>query len=151
MALRPTIRVSRFFDVNSLTSRIERSWARAMKRAGRLIMFEAMDTMKHIKKGVSAPGAFPHRHSKTKVSLRRIWYDYDPRTKTVVVGPAKFKNDDTSNLIEFGGTRVIKQRRGRVRKVRYRARPFMGPSLKKKRSDIAKEFRNTVTTSEVGT
>jgi len=151
MALRPTIRVSRFFDVNSLTSRVERSWARAMKRAGRIVQWEAMDTMKHIKKGTSAPGAFPFRHSKTKVSLRRIWYDYDPRTKTVVVGPAKFKNDDTSNLIEFGGTRVVRRRAGRVRKMRYRARPFMKPSLDKKRDEIKKEFRNTVTVSEVGT
>ena len=150
MAIRPRIRVTRFFDVSSLTSRWERRYAWAMKRIGGKIRWAAMDLpgMKHVTKGTSAPGQPPHRHHKrTRGSLRQIEYDYDPKTKSVVVGPIFFKRGDTPHLIEFGGTRVVTRKRSAARKLQYRARPFMGAALKEARKSgvISSEFRNILT------
>ena len=148
--LTPRVRVTQFFDIGSMASAAERGWAHAMKRVGAAIRRHGQDTMKNRRYGknapVSQPGAFPQRHSTTNNSLRNIQFDYDPRKKSVVVGPVRFKSD-TSHLIEFGGTVVRKRtkKKKNARMMHYAARPFMGPSLEKERPFVAGHFRNVFT------
>ena len=145
--VRPQLRNSQFFDVNSLTTRWERDFARAMKRVGALVRREGQDTMPRIVRTVSRPGEPPHRHKTTKHSLRNIQFDYEPRNKGVVVGPVHFQSGDTPHLIEFGGVKVRRRAGGRSRRMRYRKRPFMAPSLEKVRKEngIPRQFRNVIT------
>lgn len=149
--LRPRVRVTQFFDIGALASAADRAWAHAMKRVGASIRRTGQDTMKNRRYGknapISIPGAYPIRHSTTNNSLRNIQYDYDHASKSVVVGPVRFKSD-TANLIEFGGTAVRKRtaKSKRKRTMHYAARPFMGPSLDKEKPLIADHFRNVFTT-----
>lgn len=148
--LRARVRVTQFFDIGSLASAAERGWAHAMKRVGATIRRTGQDTMPNRRYGknapVSLPGEFPQRHSTTNNSLRNIQFDYDPRKKSVVVGPVRFKSD-TARLIEFGGvvTKKRTEKKKKARRMHYAARPFMKPSFEKEKPFIAGHFKNVFT------
>jgi|GEM_PF-192256 len=109
-------------------------------------------------------------------TLKNILFFLDPRTETVVVGPVKlnqFNRGSTGSsvsvpsLLEFGGSVRIAEERYlgyrtwyrrdmrrkqsphklyRTRLAKYRARPFMGPSLQAeiKAGTIVESWRNAV-------
>jgi hypothetical protein len=93
------------------------------------------------KKGTAPPGNPPHSH---EGSLKRlIYFSYDPRSETVVIGPARFKKGEAPPLLEFGGT--IRRTVGRRKlAMKYPARPFMGPALEKSAPALPAFWRKSV-------
>jgi len=86
------------------------------------------------RRATSKPGEPPFSHVRDdKQSIRNIWFAYDPRNESVVVGPIKFnaKGKNVPAVLEHGGSAVItfvKNGRFVQRRVRIAARPFMRPA-----------------------
>lgn len=109
-----------FLDREKVQKQIGRAQARALSRAGAFVRRRARTQMLRRRKRVSAPGNPPSVHSRSKVdSLKNILYVYDPRSRTVVVGPVKLNQVTPVNgsrstvpeLLEFGGTaRILEER-----------------------------------------
>jgi hypothetical protein len=71
----------------------------------------------------------------------RLFFGYDPASKSVVVGPERVGKADAPPLLEFGGSAV---RKGKP--ARYRPRPFMAPALESevKAGTIPKQWANSI-------
>lgn len=106
---------------------------------------------------VSPAGSPPFR--RTDPGLQTIFYAFDPRAESAIVGPVllngtkRLSSKTGPELHEFGGTAVLKvperatkQRPRRVRVVtaRYPRRPFMGPALEKSANKFPDLWRNSV-------
>ena len=141
---------------------------RELSRCGAYIRTTAMRSMR-IKKGASGAGKPPNAHpsaasiakkkaKKTKITdayLREmLYFGYDPKTKTVVVGPFGFKKSPVPHLHEFGGSLSVRERRvpfgnGGFRTVPggikdYPPRPYMRPALAKELPKFAHLFRGSI-------
>ncbi len=106
-----------FFDRVLVTQYMDRKTASALAKGGGLIRRIAQNSMRSRKKA-SAPGTPPSRHRPRGQGLTYILYVFDPRTKSVVIGPVLFANtvnaDGTTapEVNEFGGR--VKRRAKRV-------------------------------------
>ena len=89
----------------------------------------------------SEPGEPPMRQ--TGALRKGIFYSFDPRTRSVVVGPERESRKDPKSpaTLEFGGTSSIG---GRL--VRIEARPYMGPAMESATQDpkFDQMWRNSV-------
>lgn len=136
---------SMFFDRQKVISATDRGTRRVLSRFGAFVRQRARTSIRR-RKGTSAPGRPPHSHSGL---LRRfIFFGYDPRKRSVVIGPTALSNSggEAPSLLEYGGTtRIRDQRTGRSRTARYRERPYMGPSLEAERPKLPQMWRNSVT------
>jgi hypothetical protein len=118
------------------------------------------------RRGVSAPDAPPHSHVGT---LRRhIYYHYNPKTKSVVIGPARISTlrkkrpgvapvawTNAPALLEWGGktTRRQMNKRGThfvTRPMRYRKRPFMVPAMEATKAKLPAVWRDSIKATNVG-
>jgi hypothetical protein len=95
----------------------------AVNRAGALVRTIPRRSMAY-RAGLdlhSLPGTPPFAHSKTGAKVRRhLYYSYDPRARTVVVGPVPFgMAAGVPAVHEFGysGMRVLRNRRRRKRRL----------------------------------
>ncbi|MFO0806678.1 MAG: hypothetical protein U0791_26530 [Gemmataceae bacterium] len=63
-----------------------------------------------------------------------IFYGFDPRSRSVVVGPAIFRRARVPGLVprilEHGGTGKYADKKGKIRTGTWKPRPFMRPALK---------------------
>ena len=116
-----------FFDGNRIVRGVERANRSALMRAGAFIRRRARSSIRK-RKRISDPGKPPSSHTGRLRGL--ILFGYDRQAETVVVGPkATGGKDQAGETLEHGKT--VRGRRGRRRvRMRYRARPFMGPALK---------------------
>lgn len=155
MQLSLTIQVKDLFlDRQAVIERVDRAKLRALSKAGAYIRRRARSSLRR-RKAISAPGQPPSVHSQDKIAtLKNIWFVYDPGEQSVVVGPVGLhgSSQPVPQLMEFGGTsRVFEAspiargnrwvpvgkrpprwaKRTRTRRAKYKARPFMGPSLDK--------------------
>ncbi len=123
-----------FFDRKAVMDATERAERRNLSKAGSFVRNTARKSIKPRKK-VSRPGSPPSRHRKGKGGIRTIFFVYEPRRSSVVVGAVSFGGSDAPELLEHGGTTTRKLRsrssRGGRKRTRatYRARPFMEPAL----------------------
>lgn len=79
---------------------------------------------------ISSPGN-PPTARKGKAFLRKfLYYAYDIKTKSVVIGPARLNSviGFTPPALEYGGENII-QSRGKIRKANIRKRPYMKPAF----------------------
>ena len=135
---------SLFFDRPKVRRAVDRAKRQVLSRAGAFIRTTAKHSIRK-RRGSSPPGKPPHSH----VGLLRklIFFGYDERTDSVVVGPVGFKRSSAPNVLEFGGTStVVRRRRGKVvkRKVRISKRSYMGPALEKERPKLPKLWASSV-------
>ena len=89
---------------------------------------------------VSEPGETPRSH--TGLLKKFIFYAYDPRSESVVVGPTiqgAAKDRNAPKTLEFGGRVTTRQGNFRVE-----PRPYMGPALDVSRPTFAAMWRNSV-------
>lgn len=145
-----------FFDRARVIEAMDRATVRSMSRVGAFIRTRARTSIRK-RRGISESGSPPHSHIGT---LRgRLFFAYDPDSKSVVVGPEKLGKGEAPSLLEYGGTATrskVLPRGGRPaspaqaaafrRKVvageitvpprqkitytaKYAARPYMGPAL----------------------
>lgn len=128
-----------FFDTDRVMQAVDAKNRRALSRVGAFIQRRSRSSLRRRKK-TSPAGKPPSVHSNAKFeTLKNILFVYEPKTQSVVVGPVRTNERNATavpNLHEFGGSTVIRRRGTRnrpatVRRVRYPARPFMGPAFDK--------------------
>ena len=98
-----------FFDRRAVIDRIGRANAAVLSKAGAFIRRSAKGKIRYAK-SVSKPGNPPHAHESKRGSkdspLRElIFFAYDDRTNSVVIGPTPFR--DTAivpRVLELGGS-----------------------------------------------
>lgn len=133
-AARSSIRKARMKKVGEMSTDERELYERrvdAAKRAGR--------PKPKRPRAASRPGEPPRSQVGT---LRKfLFFSYDPRSESVVVGPARTPADDQDapQTLEFGGTA---ERRGR--RVSVAPRPYMGPALTQEQPKFAALWRNSV-------
>lgn len=124
-----------FFDRKIVADKIDAATRRTLSKAGAFVRTAARGLIRSRKKSAS-PGQPPHSHTGLLKSM--IFFQYEPETKTVVIGPKKFKsnNPTTPEVLEFGG-------KGNNSKT-YRKFPFMAPAIEGERSKFPELFANSV-------
>jgi hypothetical protein len=160
-----------FFDRPAVMRAAGRAKTAALARFAGYVRSVARRSMRRRKGGTSAPGQPPFAHSGEIRDL--LFFAYEPRTGTFVVGPLGFRTKGgvtVPELHEKGGTRTaykgetitVKNPIGRdpttgrffsrgshrvkiTGTIKYPARPFMAPALKTSTPKFAESFRGTVT------
>jgi phage gpG-like protein len=126
-----------FFDRQVVLRAAGKAKREVLSKAGAFIRQTARTSIRK-RKGTSKPGRPPYSH--TGLLRRWILFGYDRNHDSVVVGPVGFKRSKAPNVLEFGGVanrpRWWRRRRNLSRKLRVRARPFMGPALEKERDKL---------------
>lgn len=135
---------SMFFDRPRVMRAVGRAQRRSLSKGGAFIRQTARTSIRK-RKGTSPPGSPPYSH---EGSLRRlIFFGYDDRTDSVVVGPVGFPRSNAPNVLEFGGaTTIYRRRRGRLiqHRVKIASRSFMAPALRKEAPKLPALWRNSV-------
>jgi hypothetical protein len=138
-----------FFRPELILAKADRARRRALSKAGAFVRQRAKTSIRKApmadaetgailrgrrKKGramrpaISKPGDPPYSH---EGSLKRlIFFAYDERRDSVVIGPAVFKNGEAPRLLEHGGAARRRGADGNLRTVHYRPRPYMAPALR---------------------
>ncbi len=156
-----------FFDKPYVMRHVDRARRRVLSRFGAYVRRTAMWSIRRRKK-VSEPGKPPSSHSG---DLKHgILFGYDVGRESVVIGPMPLHGKDTKDaleLLEYGGrTKLRKPRYMRVgpagrdaagrftqgkmvklkrgTRLRYKARPFMGPALEKEKPKLPQMWRDSV-------
>ena len=133
-----------FFDRAKVQRAVGKARRAVLSRAGAFIRQTAKTSIRKRKKS-SPPGKPPSSHMGL---LRKfIFFGYDERSDSVVIGPVGFRKSNAPEVLEQGGVATVTRfRRGKVerRRVRIAARPFMGPALKKETPKLPKLWRNSV-------
>lgn len=143
-----------FFDRQRVIDRLDRRERGALSRFGAFIRRAARRLIRRTKKATSKPGQPPRSHG-PEPNLRTIFFVYEERAHSVIVGPVKFNsgggalNNNVPKTLEHGGVIGFREKRypggewrpllttrrprpgeqRRVRRYRIAARPFMGPAL----------------------
>ena len=141
-----TVSVDMFFDRKKVIRAADSANRKNLSKGGAFIRTAARHSIRK-RKGASPPGSPPRSHS--GLLKRFIFFGYDRSRQTVVVGPMRLnqKVGDAPAALEHGGTSVVVEgTRGRRRKrrVRIRARPFMGPALQKELPKFPSLWANSV-------
>jgi hypothetical protein len=134
-----------FFDSPKVLAAIDRANRKALSRFGAFVRRRARSSMKRRKNKVSRPGQPPF--AKKGMLKNLLFFAFDPKTKSVVVGPATINGSPVPKTHEFGGfLRVRKKENGkRISKpVRFAERPFMAPALKAELPKFAAQFAGTI-------
>lgn len=132
-----------FFDNEKVQKAADRMKIRGLARASGFVRTTARRSIRRRKKN-SFPGEPPHAHSG---EIKLIFFGYDERTGTSVIGPLDFKRRHIPEVLEHGGTSTGYRRNaktGQVERVEYQveARPFMNPALLKAVPVFPGEFKN---------
>ena len=128
-----------FFDSKKVLSATNRAERRVLSRFGAYVRTAARSSIRKRRKP-SEPGKPPSSH--TGLLKRFIYFVYEPRRRSVVIGPARLnqKMGDAPAALEHGGpSRVVaggRRRRRELRTVTIRPRPFMGPAFQKEQPKL---------------
>ena len=133
-----------FFDAAPVIRSVDRATRRVLSKFGAFVRRTAKQSIRKRKKA-SAPGSPPSSH----IGLLRkfIWFGYEPTRRSVVIGPARLTQNDRGeapSLLEYGGSTTL-QRKGKRKRARVRARPFMGPAMAKEQPKLPAMWRDSVT------
>jgi len=135
-----------FFDGKAVRRYMDRKTRRVLSRFGAFVRRTAKQSIRKRKKS-SAPGMPPSSH----IGLLRkfIWFGYDPAKRSVVIGPARLSQKgrgEAPSLLEYGGSiRRGGQRKGKRKRARVQARPFMGPAFEKEQPQLPALWRGSIT------
>jgi len=135
-----------FVDRKAVRSAVDRTARRVLSRFGAFVRRAAKSSIRK-RKRTSAPGKPPSSH--TGLLKKFIFFGYDRQRRSVVIGPQRLnqKVGDAPHALEYGGTStVVEGLRGRrrMRRVRIRARPYMGPAFEQERPKLAAMWRDSV-------
>jgi hypothetical protein len=140
-----------FFDRQIVIDAVGRAGAKNLSKAGSFIRRSARSSLRRRKK-VSPPGEPPSVHTQDRVAtLKNIWFVFEPRQRSVVVGPLKLERsrlegsnrETVPSLHELGGFAVIGNKK-RKRRARYAPRPFMGPAMERELPKFVGLWANSV-------
>jgi hypothetical protein len=129
----------------AVTSRVDPTRRKVLSRFGAFVMRRAKSSIRKRKK-VSKPGSPPS--SRVGFLRKFIFFGYDRGRESVVIGPARLNgvvDPDALSALEHGGTATKEDRRGGGRRrIRVRARPFMGPALEAEKPELPKMWRDSI-------
>ena len=132
-----------FFDSAKVIKRTDRATRRALSKFGAFVRRTSKQSIRKRKK-TSAPGKPPSSH--TGLLKKFIFFGYDARNKSVVIGPERLsqnKRGDAPSVLEYGGSIKVK-RRGQNRSVKIKQRPFMGPAFEKEKQNLPSIWKNSI-------
>jgi len=150
------IKIARiFFDRKDMLDRIDAATKRVFSRFGAYTRRTARQSIRKRKKA-SKPGKPPSSHE--GLLKRFIFFGYDRRQRSVVIGPEKLSgpvSDTALEALEYGGRSrtsdyvwTAGRRRKKVfRNVKIDARPFMGPAFEKEKPKLDGLWHNSVTST----
>ena len=109
-----------FFAKDEILDRLNKGRKKALKKMGAYVRRSARSSLRRRKKA-STPGKPPSVHSQSDIAtLKAIFFTYDARTDSVVIGPLRLNTVDViganrtsflrgsaPSLHEFGGTRRV--------------------------------------------
>lgn len=140
--------LSGFFDRKKVMSAVDKATGRVLSRFGAFVRQTARSSIRR-RKNPSKPGQAPTNW--TGLLKKFLFFRFDRSKRSVVVGPAKLnrKSNDVPQLLEKGGAAPRSERNGRNRNgkrraTRYRARPYMGPAFEKEQKQLPRLWRDSV-------
>lgn len=133
---------SGFFDRGRVMRSMSQAKRKSLSRFGAFVRQRAKTSIRK-RKGVSAPGTPPHSH----VGLIRdnILFALEGEDN-VVIGPFLLNGRSSKGALaalEHGGESLIMQK-GKGRRARIAARPFMQPAFEKELPKAAAGFENSM-------
>lgn len=133
-----------FFDRKAVMGRLDRATRAALSKFGAFVRQRARTSIRR-RRGTSPPLGPPYSHVG---HLRNfLFFAYDRRTETVVIGPAKLNGVVDRNAmvaLEAGGLSSTIDFEGTRRRIRVRRRPFMGPALEAEKPGLPALWRDTI-------
>lgn len=131
-----------FFDSKAVVGAVDKTTRRVLSKFGAFVRRSAKSSIRRRRKA-SAPGQPPSSH--TGLLKKLIFFGYEPRKRSVVIGPARLsqKIGDAPHALEHGGTSAVR-RRGKAKRTTVAARPFMGPALAKEEPKLPAMWRDSV-------
>ena len=132
-----------FFDSSSVTSKVSDATRRVFSKFGAYVRQTAKQSIRK-RKRPSPPGTPPSSH--TGLLKKFIFFGYEPTQRSVVIGPMRLterKRGAAPALLEYGGQTTL-ARRGKRRRVNYRARPFMGPAFIKEQTKLPAMWQGSI-------
>ena len=135
-----------FFDRKAVIDQVDRATRMVLSRFGAFVRRAAKSSIRE-RRRVSSPGQPPSSH--TGLLKKFIFFGYEPAKRNVVIGPARLnqKIGDAPHALERGGTSTVVQGlRGRrkKRRVKIKARPFMGPAFQKEKPKLPAMWAGSV-------
>jgi hypothetical protein len=133
-----------FFDRQAVLKKLPPAKRRVLSKLGAFVRRSAQTSMKY-RRGPSKPGQPPSAHREFGALLRKLlFFAYDEKSETAVVGPVAHRNAEAPRLNEFGGKAHRKHGRHKGRVVSYPPRPFMAPALKLNEPRMPSEWGNSI-------
>ena len=132
-----------FFTSKAVLSATDRATRRVLSKFGAYVRRAAKSSIRK-RKAISAPGKPPSSH--TGLLKRFILFGYDPAKRSVVIGPlglTRRGRGGAPRALEEGGTTPV-VRRGRKKRVKIKARPYMGPAMEKEKPKLPQMWRDSV-------
>jgi hypothetical protein len=132
-----------FFDRAAVLQYMDKRTLKFLRHAGGYVRKTARNSMRQVKKP-SPPGQPPRARSGQLKEM--LYFSFEPRNRSVVVGPAGFGKSVVPRLLEEGGTEQMRiapvYRHGKIvgfshrktdpiKTARYPARPYMKPAFDK--------------------
>jgi hypothetical protein len=119
-----------FFDPDKVIKAVDKAMYRKLSRFGAFVRTRSRSSIRK-RKAVSEPGTPPT--NRTGLLKKFIYFAYDEQTKTVIIGPAAFREGaSVPELLEYGGRGTVSKyirRRGQdlVQGI-WKPRPYMRPA-----------------------
>lgn len=137
------VKFTSFFDKPGVMAKVNAATRKVLSKAGAFIRTRAKSSIRKRKK-TATPGNPPSSH--TGLLRKMIFFQYDPQSESVVVGPKLFRTRGSRagktgpELLERGGDTTT----WRNQKATYQKFPFMVPALDKERDQFASLFADSV-------
>jgi len=132
-----------FFDTRKVRRAVDASARRVLSKFGAFVRRTARSSIRKRKKP-SSPGSPPSSH--VGLLKKFIFFGYEPPRRSVVIGPARLTQKgrgEAPHLLEYGGATKIAHR-GKRKRAKVRARPFMGPAFEKEEPKLPAMWRDSV-------
>lgn len=131
---------SNFFDRKAVMAAVDKARLRVLSKFGAYVRTTARRSIRK-RKRVSDAGSPPSSHTGRLRDF--LFFAYDPRSESVVIGPAKLNSTNAPEALEHGGAAAVLSR-GRRKTAHIRARPFMGPAFAKELPGFDELWRDSV-------
>jgi len=142
-----------FFDAPKVIGAMDKVTACVFSKFGAYVRQTARQSI-HNRKKPSAPGKPPSSH--TGLLKHFIYFAYDPRARSVVIGPVRIHERprgggvlEVPDVLEHGGRTAVNtgryRRHQKIRTTRYiqiKARPYMQPAFEKEKPNLPNIWKN---------
>ncbi|MBN2583071.1 MAG: hypothetical protein JXL80_08380, partial [Planctomycetes bacterium] len=132
-----------FFDKKAVRNKVDAGTRRVLSKFGAFVRRTARGSIRKRKKP-SPPGQPPSSH--VGLLKKFIFFGYEPAKRSVVIGPVRLSQQgrgEAPHLLEYGGTGTV-ERKGKRKRAKIRARPFMAPAAEKEHPKLPAMWRDSV-------